>query len=434
MKLRYDLSKNVCNTKPILWNVSEHRVNNLLHQLVSIFPMCITELIIDYDYNFEGKIDHILINHSSHIVSTCFFNENIILSLPKHTSDKPKIWNLMENSDNLTITSKQIPIIKSYGTFAVVLNKNDKSYICIVTYDIVVLNRAHNLIIWTNNTNNSFENLNDWKINFVLSGHTKRIYHIHAIDDYRLATCSKDQTIRIWNLCNGECETILTGHFGKIRRIVSLSKNLIASTSDDKTIKIWNINTYECEHTLNNESIALSVGISYNKLNRTEYIIVASYDNIKIWRKDANIYKCIRTIKYKYQRCGYQVAGYANMCIHQNNKIVVIFDNLIKIFNIEQHELHEPDECDMELIGHTDTISAITILPDGKIASSSLDKTIRIWDLDECDDSKKLTQCEIITLDSLKQSDKNNIIYYLKILPDGRLIGYSFDNTMIIWK
>jgi WD40 repeat protein len=429
MKLKYDLSRNSnLNMKPALWNVKEHRLNELLDHLISIFPICISGIIIEYDYNFECKLDCVLTGHSRKITSTCFYNENKILSVSNCLS--PKLWDLAKSP----LHSITIPISFALisGIAGIILNKNNTSYVCIIAYSQEINSSGifdYNITIWRNLTNNDFENLDNWIIDCVLVGHTKMISSIVMIDDYRLASGSIDSTIRIWNLYSGNCEIVLSEHTGTISRMISLSKNRFASISSDETIKVWNVITYKCECTLASDKNTLFVGISYNQ-DENERIITLSHESIKIWsNENTNAYKCIKNIKYKYEQIKSYFPGLENIRILQNGKngkIVVIFNNEIKIFSVFRNE---SDACDVTLTGHTDKILAITILPDGKIVSSSLDKTIRIWDVSY--ESKKLISCEVLYPNS---SNEGRVIYYLKVLPDGRLIGYSLDNTMIIWK
>ena len=37
--------------------------------------------------------------------------------------------------------------------------------------------------------------------------------------------------------------------------------------------------------------------------------------------------------------------------------------------------------CELTLAGHTGSVLALAVLPDGKLASGSWDKTVRVWDL-----------------------------------------------------
>jgi WD40 repeat protein/TPR repeat protein len=72
------------------------------------------------------------------------------------------------------------------------------------------------------------------------------------------------------------------------------------------------------------------------------------------------------------------------------------------------------------LTEHNGTIYCLTVLPDGRLASGSVDKTIKLWDV-------KTGQC-LHTLTGHSSS-----VYALTVLPDGRLVSGSLDNTIKLW-
>ncbi len=59
------------------------------------------------------------------------------------------------------------------------------------------------------------------------------------------ASCSNDNTIKIWNVYSYQEVATLEGHENNVNYIeyTSDSQKLI-SCSDDKTIRIWNCDTY----------------------------------------------------------------------------------------------------------------------------------------------------------------------------------------------
>jgi WD40 repeat protein len=79
------------------------------------------------------------------------------------------------------------------------------------------------------------------------------------------------------------------------------------------------------------------------------------------------------------------------------------------------------DTIEKTLEGHTDVISSICLLPDGRLASSSCDGTIRIWNMPD-------GTCNQV-LDGRCQSG----ICTLHALYDGRLLSVAKDNTVQIW-
>jgi len=73
------------------------------------------------------------------------------------------------------------------------------------------------------------------------------------------------------------------------------------------------------------------------------------------------------------------------------------------------------------LTGHTNTVIALTILPDGSLVSGSGDDTIKIWDVKNGQNIKTL-------------SGHTNGVYALTVLPDGSLVSGSTGKTIKIWE
>jgi hypothetical protein len=70
--------------------------------------------------------------------------------------------------------------------------------------------------------------------------------------------------------------------------------------------------------------------------------------------------------------------------------------------------------------GHTGSVLALAVLPNGKLASGSYDRTIRIWDI-------ATQRCE----STLRGHDSS--VYSLAVLPHGKLASGSYDKTIRIW-
>ena len=80
-------------------------------------------------------------------------------------------------------------------------------------------------------------------------------------------------------------------------------------------------------------------------------------------------------------------------------------DNTIKAINLRKNEI------EFALIGHTVTVTGISVSPDGKqLVSNSMDNTVKIWDLSPFvvgnDDSKRLIQ----TLYGVHHSFEKNLL------------------------
>ncbi len=75
-----------------------------------------------------------------------------------------------------------------------------------------------------------------------LIGHYDYVNRVcYSPDGKTIASCSSDNTIKLWNSENGKEKTTFYGHQDTVRGICySPNGNTIASCSDDETIKLWN--------------------------------------------------------------------------------------------------------------------------------------------------------------------------------------------------
>ena len=153
--------------------------------------------------------------------------------------------------------------------------------------------------------------------------HTSQVNAVVAMSATTFASASSDQTVRLWDAERSASTATLSGHGGAVYDVVQLDERTLASASWDKTVAVWDTRT----------------------ASRTASVAVDAYAN-----------------RLAPLRGGSTVAvglGFGA---------------------IELWELRASRKLG-ELRGHTDGVYGLTQLHDGRLASASGDKTVRIWDV-----------------------------------------------------
>ena len=206
------------------------------------------------------------------------------------------------------------------------------------------------------------------KVRLVLSGHSDFVNHIsYSPDGEMIATCSDDDTIRIWSTSSGDTLHVLHGHTGSVRGVAFSPTGLeLVSCSDDKTVRTWDTQTGEPLLILEGHDLRIrSVAFSPDGLQ------IASgdeYEGLALWDTHTGVF--IRALAghtdtvtgVVYSPDGHQLASCSR-------------DGDIRLWDPLNGELFGT------LSGHSNTVTCVSYSPSGKhIASGSLDGTVRLWD------------------------------------------------------
>jgi WD40 repeat protein len=147
----------------------------------------------------------------------------------------------------------------------------------------------------------------------ILQGHGDRVWQVRfSADGQLLASCSYDDTIKLWNPHTGKCLRTFVGHEGAVTSIsFSPDQQQLISGSFDQTIKIWDIHTGECSSTLRGHiggvlsllsqpaslfrKVELELTESTGIGDRDTIIISSGFDGtIKLWHLEAGT--CIKSL------------------------------------------------------------------------------------------------------------------------------------------
>jgi Prp8 binding protein len=160
-----------------------------------------------------------------------------------------------------------------------------------------------------------------------MSGHTGAVMEAHfSPDGSNIYTCATDKIVAVWDFATCTRVRKLRGHQHFVNSCIGARRGpqTLVSGGDDSTIKIWDIRKKAASFTLDNTYQVTSVCFN----DTAEQVFSGSIDNdIKVWdiRKNEILYR---------------------------------------------------------LRGHTDTITGLSLSPDGSfLLSNSMDNTLRVWDI-----------------------------------------------------
>jgi predicted 2-oxoglutarate/Fe(II)-dependent dioxygenase YbiX len=72
-----------------------------------------------------------------------------------------------------------------------------------------------------------------------LLGHTQSVLGLAAIGHARLASVSRDRSLRWWHLPSGRCERTIQAHDAAVLAVEPLADGMLATASADASIKLW---------------------------------------------------------------------------------------------------------------------------------------------------------------------------------------------------
>lgn len=310
------------------------------------------------------------------------------------------------------------------------------------------------------------------------TGHTRTVFCVQYLGKRLVATASDDGIIKIWDVITFRNVAELRGHAGGVRALTLLPDGKLVSCSWDKTLKLWNtpaiiaqadldrdsdtsLSTHSIHKTSNDEDVSIKtmVGHTFAVL-----CVVASADgktlfsgsndcSIKLW--DVNSGSCFRTFS------GHQ-SEVLSIAVTRNGTILSgSGDRSIKIWHMDK----KSNSNVKTLSGHTSSVWTILVLPgDTTAVSGSLDKTIRVWDIEsgECLKTLKDQLAQIMVLKnyqedmmiscdsdgaikiwsvskgfsvltSLKKTDVKSSIYGVDFTEDFMILSSGTDKRLSVW-
>jgi len=201
----------------------------------------------------------------------------------------------------------------------------------------------------------------------VLKGHAACVYGI-CVEGSTLVSCSEDKSIRIWNLDDLSADpTPLRGHKGKVLAVAISDKTLVSS-ADDFSLRVWKLDEPDAvPNVIEVASWVASLSLQQNRLiagcfNGTIQIwdldlVMQEESETRIWESVGNV-RDVDMVDTLIVSCSFNEAA-------------------LRVFNLDA-----PSQTPQVIWGHDGNVNAVAISGD-LIFSGSEDNTVRVWDLNE---------------------------------------------------
>eukprot|EP00347_Sterkiella_histriomuscorum_P017718 403348260 len=184
---------------------------------------------------------------------------------------------------------------------------------------------------------------------------------ISSYESRNMASSSKDQTIKVWDVNNSTCIKNFTSHTASVTKVLWGGEGLIYSASQDRTIKVWDFETGVMTQELKGHAhwvntLALS----------TDYVLrTGCYDHTQ------------KEFEDNKQMQKYAIERYEKIKDPQGERLVSGSDDLTMF-------MWQPKQGSKQIArmtGHQGLINMAAFSPDGfYLVSASFDNSIKIWD------------------------------------------------------
>ncbi|KAJ1429414.1 notchless family protein putative [Ochromonadaceae sp. CCMP2298] len=181
----------------------------------------------------------------------------------------------------------------------------------------------------------------------------------------RMASSSKDSTVKVWNLKTGLCETTISGHLDSVECVKWGGAGLLYTASRDRTIKVWAIdgsgpNMQKLVRTLSGHAHRINhLALNCDYITRT--------GDFEIGRERS---------QDKAEMQAYALQRYNTLIGADGERLISCSDD----FTLFLWKPQEDKNAVLRMVGHQGAVNQIAFSPDSRyIASASFDKKVKIW-------------------------------------------------------
>jgi WD40 repeat protein len=283
--------------------------------------------------------------------------------------------------------------------------------------------------------------LTDGRCLAVLDGHEGRVTAV-ALGDLGALTAGEDGVLRHWDLETSRLVHRLAGHVGEVTSIVPVEGGLALSAGVDRSVRAWDL----AEAAPRGRAM-LPAPVRGLCLRKDETVIAASGHSLHVLSVLARVRPLpplalcrpvtaaeAGTREDEFQgrlaearrlmdagdtlgalreaRALRQISGY-----ERSRAAVSLWRDLVGV--LPRKGFRDAWEG-ANLAGHTDALTALAVTPAGRVFSSSMDGTVRAWDLQPP-----------AKADVLQGHDK--AVATIAASPDGRILSGGWDHAACVW-
>ena len=200
----------------------------------------------------------------------------------------------------------------------------------------------------------------------IKKAHDDSIYKVITLPNNRIASSSKDTTIKIWKSAPPYSDTpikVLKGHDESVMSLLYImEKDMMISGCNDDTLRLWNMSLYQCETVI--YRVKCESNNSLYQIDK-DRVIVGGSDKFYI----VNISKCIIEKKIKddfgYVKCFLKLRDNKTIICGCHEGLFCFYD-----INTNEYKKIRLNQSDIE---------ALLMIDDSTFLSSSFGDGIKVW-------------------------------------------------------